>query len=371
MNRGGPSGDPATGRPDSTCPVRLCQASHPGWGTCPVAERPWRDVVGHGVVPSGIPKKEQPTVSAAVPAASTSAAQRSDTGVPAWFTDAVATEAEPGEVRVDGVDVRYRAWGPPGDGLVLVHGGAAHARWWDHIGPLLARPDGRRVVAVDLSGHGDSGRRSAGYALSSWADEVMAVAEASGTGPMPVVIGHSMGGMVALVAAQRHGEQLAGAVVVDTPVREQTPEETAARERRAFGPLRVYPTREDALSHFRLVPDQDSELPYVVRHIAEHSLRPVEGGWSWKFDPAMFARTAMAPGDLAVPGCRVALFRAEHGLVPADMGEMIVDRLGRGVPLIEIPTAAHHVMVDEPIALVTGLRALLADWRHSRAHRQP
>jgi pimeloyl-ACP methyl ester carboxylesterase len=78
----------------------------------------------------------------------------------------------------------------------------------------------------------------------------------------------------------------------------------------------------------------------------------------------------MAPADLAVPGCRVALFRAEHGLVPADMGEMIVDRLGNGVPLIEIPTAAHHVMVDHPLALVTGLRALLADWRHSRAHRR-
>lgn len=289
---------------------------------------------------------------------------------PAWFTAAVATEAEPGEVDVDGVRIRYRSWGPPGDGLVLVHGGAAHARWWDHIGPLLARPEGRRVVAMDLSGHGDSGSRSESYSLTGWADEVVAVAEASGTGPLPTVIGHSMGGMVALTAAQRHGERLAGAVVVDAPVREQTPEETAAREQRAFGPLRVYPTREEAIARFRLVPDQQAQLPYVVAHIATHSLRAVEGGWSWKFDPAVFARSAMAPADLAVPGCRVALFRAENGLVPADMGEMIVDRLGNGVPLIEIPTAAHHVMVDHPLALVTGLRALLADWRHSRAHRR-
>ena len=45
---------------------------------------------------------------------------------------------------------------------MLVHGGAAHSRWWDHIGPLLA--DGRLVVAIDLSGHGDSARRES-YSL--------------------------------------------------------------------------------------------------------------------------------------------------------------------------------------------------------------
>lgn len=287
---------------------------------------------------------------------------------PDWFRTALATRAETGEVVVAGVAIRYRAWGPPGDGLVLVHGGAAHARWWDHIAPLLVEPGGRRVVAIDLSGHGDS---AAGpdYSLEGWADEVLAVAQQAVAGPAPVIIGHSMGGMVALVAAQRYGGRLGGVVVIDTPVREWTPEELAARERRAFGPLRMYPSLEAGVARFRTVPPQDGDLPYVLDHIARTSLRETDGGWCWKFDPRIFARTALAPGDLAVPGCRVALFRAEYGLVPADMGEMIVDRLGRGVPLIEIPTAAHHVMIDQPIALVTGLRALLADWRHTRVHR--
>jgi pimeloyl-ACP methyl ester carboxylesterase len=47
------------------------------------------------------------------------------------------------------------------------------------------------------------------------------------------------------------------------------------------------------------------------------------------------------------------------------MGEMIVDRMGRVAPLVEIPGAGHHMMVDQPLALVTGLRAMLADWEHS------
>jgi pimeloyl-ACP methyl ester carboxylesterase len=47
------------------------------------------------------------------------------------------------------------------------------------------------------------------------------------------------------------------------------------------------------------------------------------------------------------------------------MGEMMYDRLGRLAPLIEIPAAAHHIMLDQPIALVTGIRTLLSDWDHS------
>jgi pimeloyl-ACP methyl ester carboxylesterase len=41
------------------------------------------------------------------------------------------------------------------------------------------------------------------------------------------------------------------------------------------------------------------------------------------------------------------------------------DKLGRRAPVIEIPAAGHHVMLDQPIALVTGIRTLLSDWDHS------
>jgi len=42
------------------------------------------------------------------------------------------------------------------------------------------------------------------------------------------------------------------------------------------------------------------------------------------------------------------------------------DRLGRLAPVIEIPAAGHHVMLDQPLALITGIRTLLSDWDHSR-----
>jgi pimeloyl-ACP methyl ester carboxylesterase len=48
------------------------------------------------------------------------------------------------------------------------------------------------------------------------------------------------------------------------------------------------------------------------------------------------------------------------------MSEVMYDRLGRVAPLIEIPAAGHHVMLDQPIALIAALRTLLSDWDHSR-----
>ncbi len=290
--------------------------------------------------------------------------------VPAWFTTALAAVPDNGTVEVDGIPIHYLRWGSlDAPGLVLVHGGAAHARWWDHVAPMLAGE--YCVVALDLSGHGDSGRRDT-YSMAAWAREVIAVAEHSCLPGPPMIVAHSMGGWVGLHVAADHRDQLDGLIVLDSTVQRAEPEVEAARVGVAFGPLRTYPTEQDALAHFRTVPDQPTSLPYVIDHVARTSLTPVDGGYSWKFDPRIFSRVEVPTGDLlARIRCRVALFRSEHGLVSRDIGEYMYEQLGRVAPVVEVPLAWHHVMLDQPIALVTGVRAMLADWEHSTPHRAP
>jgi pimeloyl-ACP methyl ester carboxylesterase len=285
---------------------------------------------------------------------------------PAWFRRALAHPPETRRAEHAGCGINYLAWGRQGaPGLVFIHGGAAHAHWWSFLVPLLA--DHYRVAALDLSGHGDSDRRGEGeYTLANWAGEVMAVAADASMAARPVVVGHSMGGFVSIGTAALHGDRLGGIVILDSPVSAPDPEIDAARQGKVFGPLRVYPDLDAALARFRTVPEQDHYLPYVIDHVARHSLREVDGGWSWKYDPDIFvpgrAESRELLGEVST---RVALFRSEHGLVTPEIGAFMYDQLGRVAPVVEIPEAGHHLMLDQPLLLLTALRTLLADWEHS------
>ncbi len=280
---------------------------------------------------------------------------------PNWFADAIATPFDTHEVTVGGARISYRAWGKPGgQGVILVHGGAAHAGWWDHIAPFLAVE--HRVVAIDLSGHGDSDRR-ADYSLEAWADEVLTVASRESVG-RPVIAGHSMGGFVGLTAAKLHGHSVRGVVAIDSPVREISPEaKTWLASNPTMPDQKVHPDRQSVIARFRTLPEDEAGLEYVRRHIAEQSVREVEGGWSWAFDPQIFVSAQKEPEDLAEAGCEVALVRGERGMATTDITESVAEILGGHVPVTLVPDAGHHIMFDQPIALIALLQTLIGQWR--------
>jgi pimeloyl-ACP methyl ester carboxylesterase len=294
------------------------------------------------------------------------ASAAADGGAPAWFTGALAAPHDVRVVDVEGCPISYLRWGDvTRPGLVLVHGGAAHAHWWSFIAPLFT--GSYHVVALDLSGHGDSGRR-ASYRAETWAAEVLAVAADAGMADRPVVVGHSMGGFVAVVAAARYGERLAGAIIVDSPVHFPDPETEEAARGRAFRNPKTYPDLATALRHFHLVPPQPAEHRYIIDHVARWSLRQVGGRWTWKFDPLIFQRPSPRPfaDYLTQVRCRMAIFRGEFSdLVTPEVSEYMSELLGRNAPFVEIPQAHHHLLLDQPLAFVAALRAILADWEHS------
>ncbi len=292
---------------------------------------------------------------------------------PSWFTRALAVPRGDLTVEVDGCAVHALTFGTPGTrGLVFVHGGGAHAHWWTHVAATFA--DEFRVVCPDLSGHGDSGHRPS-YSLEQWTDEVMAVAGAGDIAGPPVIVGHSMGGFVTIGTAALHGDEVSGAIVCDSPVTEPDPEIASYRLREAFGRTRVYPTLEDAFAHFRTVPAQEHYLDYVMDHVAHHSVRSTADGYRWKFDRNVFAQFQGGIRSVALPylsrvRSRFALLRSENGLVTRDIGRFMYEELGRVTPVIELPEAGHHAMLDQPLILLTALRTLLADWDHSEPRRR-
>jgi pimeloyl-ACP methyl ester carboxylesterase len=284
---------------------------------------------------------------------------------PSWFTAALNQKPDHCHTEVDGCRIHLRAWGaaeqPP---VVLVHGGGAHSGWWDHIAPFFSRT--HRVVAPDLSGHGDSGTRSA-YDLRTWASEVMAVSAAAGASGRPTLVGHSTGGWVTAMAAMHHGEQINSMMVIDSPFWDRPPEEPQLRSHKRAR----YQTREEILAHFTVVPSQEVVLPYIRRHIAVESVRKADTGWIWKFDPAIFGGPFLdaTPADqesletmLAKIRCRVGYLRCEAGLVSPTMAERIGSFLELRGPFVELAEAGHHPMLDQPLPLVATLRTLLEFW---------
>lgn len=296
-----------------------------------------------------------------------------DDHTPEWFARMLAVESEHGRTVVEGTHNAWIAWGDPdAPPMVLVHGGAAHARWWSAVAPALAAH--HRVVAIDLTGHGDSGHRES-YRAERWAEEILAVARDATNGEPPVVVGHSMGGFVTIVTAATHGADLRGAIVLDAPIRRPDPESDEGRGGRMFRTPKTYPDLATGMEHFHLVPPQPCENTWLVRYVAEHSLREVDGGWTWKFDPLLFARREgpASPSEyadaLAAASCRIAIVNGERSDIVDDevrsyMAELLAGSPAAvaGVPFVEVPEARHHVLLDQPLAVVTAIRAVLASW---------
>ena len=313
---------------------------------------------------------------------------------PKWFKDVLAQAPERQMVPVNGADIELLTWGEVGKpGLIFVHGNSAHADWWSFIAPFFAKT--HRVAALSLSGMGASDWRET-YAFETFGDEIWACAKAAGlyeAAEKPIYIGHSFGGSQVYFSAGRYPERMKAAILVDTgfggpPTEEQMKawHEQAAKEAQAAGksvspsqfrgppqrtrPNRVYPTLEAALTRFRFMPPQVPGNLYIADFIARRSLKraPMEDGsgegWTWRFDPFLWSKLDRSGMQNVTPTQSAPLahiYGDKSGIMRRHAGDTS-SFIPAGVPNIIIPDSEHHIMVDQPLALVAAIRALLATW---------
>lgn len=113
----------------------------------------------------------------------------------------------------DGLQVSYEVRGRGETALVFVHCWACDRTFWHRQLDEFAGE--YRIVAIDLGGHGQSGSNRDNWTLSSLADDVVAVVDELQLSRF-VLIGHSMGGPVALDVAARLPERVRAVIAVDT-----------------------------------------------------------------------------------------------------------------------------------------------------------
>jgi pimeloyl-ACP methyl ester carboxylesterase len=160
-------------------------------------------------------------------------------------------------------DVWYDEQGR-GDPLVLLHGGAVDARFFDqNVGPLAER---FRVIRTDLWGHGRTGDREDPFSLEAFASDVAELIERVAGGPAHV-LGHSIGAAVALILALRRPDlvlrmvQISGGFRIDAEIGtegrsiDETIEQTVAYLGARYGDV-----SPDGEAHFPVVVRKDFEL---------------------------------------------------------------------------------------------------------------
>jgi pimeloyl-ACP methyl ester carboxylesterase len=277
-----------------------------------------------------------------------------------WVQRMIDTPGCSGHLKAGGQVTHYLEWGDPSNArvLLLLHGFRGHAHWWDFIAPWFAQD--YRVIAVDFAGMGDSSSRLK-YSRAIFLAQVQGVIEMTGSKTVTLV-GHSFGGRITVLAAHEFPQLLERAMVIDSNIGFA---DQSSRHRLASRPKKVYPDLKAACDRFRFVPDEPPILPRIMHHLAVHSIKPQGDGFVWKYDEALLSNIhweQVAEGellkDLLVP---MDFISGEFSVVvPAGLAQRIGKAIRRGRGPIVIPSAYHHVPVDQPLALVAAMRALLS-----------
>jgi pimeloyl-ACP methyl ester carboxylesterase len=264
-------------------------------------------------------------------------------------------------IPIRGIVLHYLEWGSPHDPpLLLIHGGSAHAHWWDHVAGDLAHD--YRVIALDLRGHGESGWAAPpSYEIDDYVEDIAAVVTHLQLAPF-TLIGHSLGGLISLSYATRYSAMLTGLIVIDMGPRLQPSRRMQLLSRI---PAPIYRNEEDLFHRFRLMPEETWAEPALLQHIARHSARPLgDGRLTLKIDRATFIR---GPHDVSAQldhiTCPVLLIRggASQTLSGDKAQEMVA--LCPRLQLREVPGAGHHVFLDNPVAFLDGVRHFLQEQR--------
>ncbi len=131
------------------------------------------------------------------------------------------------EVAFKGGKIAYQCWGK-GKPVILLHGFLESSNMWLEYGIALAK--GRKVIAIDLPGHGSSDSFGYMHTMELMADAVRAVLKEEKI-RRPIIIGHSLGGYVALALAENYPDLPKGICMFFSTARADSDEKKRNRDR--------------------------------------------------------------------------------------------------------------------------------------------
>jgi pimeloyl-ACP methyl ester carboxylesterase len=289
----------------------------------------------------------------------------------------------PRHLTVDNDGLRFHLidWGNPDKPTILfLHGVGLTARTWDLVCLGLRREF--HCLALDQRGHGDSDWPADGdYGIEALRTDVRGLVNELDLDRF-LLVGHSLGGMVALSYAVEEAPTLRGLVMVDSAPGERTPPPTTDTP----APNRVIdfmsgPAELDSVEDFvrRAMAFNPARDPRLLRRSLLYNLRQLpDGRWTWKYD----RRRILARDRVRMAASRRALWDA----LPAVTCPTLVVRGARSESLSDataaefaaalpdgrwgtVADAGHTIQGDNPRGLLGVLKPFFKDVLVNRATR--
>ncbi len=264
-------------------------------------------------------------------------------------------------VEAGGLRLHYLDYGAAGLPPVLcVHGGGAHAHWFDYIAPHFSAD--YHLLALDQRGHGESAWADPpAYAFESFASDLAEVAEKLDLRDF-VLIGHSMGGLGSIVYAATYPGRLGKLVIVDSSLRMAEDRVAAMRDIGARQGS-TYSSHEDFVRRYRLRPVGTTAPADVLRHMAGHATRQADDGtWRHKIDRNVYAQRIRVDAVPYWDRIRVPALLVKGGNSQRITPQIFADVKSRCpyAELVEVPGSDHHIPLDNPAGFARAVKPFLA-----------
>jgi 3-oxoadipate enol-lactonase len=248
------------------------------------------------------------------------------------------------DVRVDGFD---------GDALVMIHGFPLTRDIWDAQAQVLART--HRVVRPDLRGMGASSVPDGPYLMETLASDIAAALDALAI-ERAALVGHSLGGYVALAFARMYTERVARLALVCSRIAADT-REIAENRRKTADSIEREGAIPPELTTRLLAPETLLQRPEIAQRASEISRRTDPRGAAAMLR-GMALRVAsddIAP-DLEVPVLVVA--GARDAVIPIEEARAVAQAFPKG-RLVICERSGHLPMLEEPDRVTEALAELL------------
>jgi pimeloyl-ACP methyl ester carboxylesterase len=268
----------------------------------------------------------------------------------------------------DGLGVRLTGERWEGDEqhavVVLLHGGGQTRHSWKRTAESLAAT-GRTAVLLDARGHGDSDwHPTHDYTLDGFVGDL--IGYVATLGRPPVLVGASLGGITALIAAGEHPGLARGLVLVDVVVRVELKGVARIRDFMAATPEGFGSLEEvaDAIAAYNPLRPRPRNLDGLRKNVRQRA----DGRWYWHWDPAFMRiddepqrridpeRLRVAASHLDIP---TLIVRGAQSDVVSDEGLADMLQLVPHAQAVGVQAAGHMVAGDDNDVFAARLEAFL------------